>query len=99
MKDNLKVLGNEVTLAIVSTGSKNLGRCFDQYNYLVYVQGNPDDKQYDDVSSCTSAMRRQKLANMLPSSNFGRNLGAFEFVPGTRNMYVAPASIQIDSGD
>jgi len=23
----------------------------------------------------------------------------FEFVPGTRNMYVAPASIQIDSGD
>ncbi len=44
MKDNLKILGNEVTLAIVSTGSKNLGRCFDQYKgQRVNVEPMPND--------------------------------------------------------
>lgn len=88
-----------IHIAIVENGSKSLGRSYDQYNYLVYVRGNPDDTTYDNVSSRTSAQWRSEIAKMLPKGNAGCSLGAFTKVEGCRYIYVAEAYIKIDSGD
>lgn len=90
---------NKIEFAIVRNGSQTLGNCYYQYDFLVYVGGvNPDDTQYDNVCTSTSAQKRDRIANMLPSSNAGCFLGKFDQV-GSSNVWVASAYIRIDSGD
>ena len=87
----------DITFAIVTNGSENLGNCYNKYYYSVYVSGNPDDTTYDKTSSRTSEQWRNEIIKMLPNCNAGRWLGPFK--PLKDGVCVAPAYIRIDSGD
>lgn len=90
----------QVEFAILHTGGANLGRCYNQYNYLVICSQNPQDTTYDDVMAKgnRSADKMQRIWNVLPVANAGCELSKFQYDADTGKWF-ATYWYRVDSGD
>lgn len=90
-----------IRFAIVANGGRNLGRCYNQTDLLIYSQDNVDDTRYDDVyaEERKSYNRRKRLLEFLPRANAGQELSKFNPVPDIPGLFVAHYYYRTDSSD